>query len=221
MILRAVIVYPELRGSAKFARLSWFHRDFFYGLLGVADPKGRFEADIDLLRAALYAPILSKVSKRDVQDALAECHRVGLVELWVAADGRGCGEVVKWRTNLKKIESRLPARPGAPPEPELFSVADPPLLSRDEQKEGRKPPQPPAAAGGADVSDVSGRTARRRSPERQRREATTDLASIEAELESILRPGGCAYNVTPTGEKLMRYEGLMRQRRRLLAALAA
>lgn len=46
------------------------------------------------------------------------------------------------------------------------------------------------------------------------------LGKVERELTDILRPGGAAYNVTPTGEKMERYTLLMEQRKGLLAKIA-
>lgn len=106
--MRDCLLYAGIRGSARFAKLSWFQRDFFYGLLNAADPMGRFEANVDVLRAVLYAPVLSKVSKRDVQGALAACQQAELVKLWTK-DGRGYGEVVNYRQRgLKMRRSEIP-----------------------------------------------------------------------------------------------------------------
>lgn len=127
------MVYAGIRTSRRFARLSWFHRDFFYGLLNAADECGRFENDADVLRAALYAPLLSRVSKRDVQGAVIACHQAGLVKLWTGVDGRGYGEVVNYRqTGLKRRRSNIPPPQGAPPEPGLFGDGT------DEEKEEKR-----------------------------------------------------------------------------------
>lgn len=116
MILRDCMLYAGIRSSRRFAQLSWFQRDFFYGLLHAAWPAGRFEADVGLLRAALYGPLLSRVSQRDVQEALAECHRVGLVKLETGEDGRGWGEVVNYRQHgLKKRKQQPDAEPDGQP----------------------------------------------------------------------------------------------------------
>lgn len=133
------MVYAGIRTSRRFAQLGWMQRDFFYGLLNVADALGRFEADVEVLRAALYAPILSKVSKRDVQGALVACQRAGLVKLWTGVDGRGYGEVVNYRqTGLRNRKSDIPPpdAPDAGALPGLMeATADPP-----------DPPTPPAFA---------------------------------------------------------------------------
>lgn len=45
------------------------------------------------------------------------------------------------------------------------------------------------------------------------------LGRVERELDDILRPGGCAHKVTPTGEKLERFNGLLETRKGLLAKI--
>lgn len=150
MTMHDCMLYAGIRSSRKFARLTWFQRDFFYGLLHAAWPAGRFESDVEVLRAAVYAPLLPKVTKRDVQDALVKCHEVGLVKLWTDDSGRGWGEVTNYRqTGLRK---RKPADDGSPPlppapesEPDLFRPAE-----KEGKKEGegaqnarRKAPTPP------------------------------------------------------------------------------
>lgn len=152
MTMRDCMLYAGIRGSRKFARLTWFQRDFFYGLLHAAWPAGRFESDVELLRAALYAPLLTKVSKRDVVQALAACREAGLLKLQTDESGRGWGEVVNYRqTGLRKgkkaeaVASDEPVR-----EPDLFCVPDPPPMvapissqTKERKKEGEGPRHPP------------------------------------------------------------------------------
>lgn len=142
MTLRDCMLYAGIRTSRRFAGLTWFQRDFFYGLLHAAWPAGRFEADVGVLRAALYAPMLLKVSPRDVQDALVKCRELGLVKLWTDDSGRGWGEVVNYRQHgLKKRkrsdEEPPPEPPPADDGPELFPKAGPPPDQIEGKKEGR------------------------------------------------------------------------------------
>lgn len=88
---------------------------------------------------------------------------------------------------------------------------------REGEGEGEYTPLPPE--GGSDACADSPQT-RRRSPERRLRFAQTELERVEAELSEIVRPGGCSYNITPTGEKLERYNKLMALRDSLNAEIS-
>lgn len=78
--------------------------------------------------------------------------------------------------------------------------------------EGEYTPLPPE--GGSDACADSAQT-RKRSPERRLRFAQAELERVDGELNDIVRPGGCAYNVTPTGEKRERYNKLLALRESL------
>jgi hypothetical protein len=125
MMVRDRMVYGGIRTSKRMARLSWFQRDLFHGLLLVADDYGRFEADAETLRTVLFGPLLAKVSVRDVQAGLLRCAAadVGLVKLYTVR-GRGYGKVVNFRQKLAKRRALYPDEDdGPPPEPELFTPA--------------------------------------------------------------------------------------------------
>lgn len=79
--------------------------------------------------------------------------------------------------------------------------------------EGEYTPLPPEGGSNAFADSAQ---IRRRSPERRLRFAQTELERVEAELSEIVRPGGCSYNVTPTGDKAERYEKLLVLRKTLL-----
>jgi hypothetical protein len=111
---RECIVYPEFRTSKSLAEFTWMQCDFFCGLLILADPKGRFEAEVCQLRAALFTLILSNVLERNVDSSLATCPRNGLVKLWIYSDGRGYSEVGGYKTGLNLRESNLPAPSDGP-----------------------------------------------------------------------------------------------------------
>lgn len=70
------------------------------------------------------------------------------------------------------------------------------------------PPLPPVGGNVTDV-DEPDKPGRKRSPQRRLASARAELERVEGELQDIVRPGGCAYNVTPTGDKLKRYNKLM------------
>ena len=86
MNLHVCHLHPVIRTSERFARLTWFERDLFYGLLNAAELNGHFENRPGLIRAAIYAPMLSKVTERDVERALQRLHSAELVKLYVGED---------------------------------------------------------------------------------------------------------------------------------------
>lgn len=201
MMLRDCMLYAGIRSSRKFARLSWFQRDFFYGLLNVAWPAGRFESDVGLLQAALYAPLLSKVSKRDVQVALAECHRIGLVKLWTDEGGRGWGEVVNYRQHgLKKRQQTTSAPSPGGSDPPDDQTGD--LFAAIERIERKKeiPPDPPAERGDDELSSHVRKKRMPRTAARQhalKRALQAESSELRTELDDLLRPGGISYPVEP------------------------
>lgn len=231
MMLRDRMVYGGIQTSRRMARLTWMQRDFFRGLLHVADDYGRFEADAEMLRAVLYGPMLSKVSVRDVQEALMRCaaSEIGLVKLYTV-EGRGYGKVYNFRQTLMKRRALYPDEDGAAQEPELFPAGAPEPPPPERKKEG-KSPQPPAAAGGSITSSFSPepgpssapavRYTRRRSPERTLAASRDELEEVEKEMTEILYPGGCAHKVAPTGQKLNRFNELAARRKELKAAANA
>jgi hypothetical protein len=229
--LRDRMVYAGLRTSRRFAELNrWIERDFFYGLLHVADDFGRFEADVGMLRAVLFAPVLHKVSERDVASCLVRVHEVGLVKLYTVG-GRGYGKVLNFRqTGLKTRRALYPDEDGAPAEPELFAApAEPSAVLPQKERKKETPHSPPPAGGGdadafetkpakaaayAGKAKVNFRRAQRLDTLAEERER------LEAEMREILRPGGCAYNVMPTGPKAERLEQLKAAHAELVELIA-
>lgn len=135
------MVYAGIQTSRRVARLSWMQRDVFRSLLHICDDYGRFEADAGMIRAVLYAPILDKVTERDVQAALLRCAEtgVGLVKLYTV-HGRGYGKVINYRQNLKKRRAFYPDEEERD-EADLFTTAppatgDPPSEKKERKKEG-------------------------------------------------------------------------------------
>jgi hypothetical protein len=140
MMLRDRMVYAGIRTSKRFARLTWFERDMFMGLLLVADDYGRFEADADTLRTVLFGPLLSKVSARDVQRSLMRfaAPEIGLVKLYTVKD-RGYGKVINFRQTLTRRRALYPDEEDGPPrEPELFQPSPPLPPLAAPVKEGKK-----------------------------------------------------------------------------------
>lgn len=225
MTLRDRMVYAGLRTSRRFARLSWIQRDFFQGLLHVADDLGRFEADAGMLRTVLYGPLLAKVSERDVAQMLVQLHHVELVKLYTV-QGRGYGKVINFRqTGLKTRRALYPDEDGPPDAPELFTPPAALTVSAPSERKKEAPHSPPPGGGRENASLVTEtRASPRASPVRFRRAERLDTLNdererIEGEMQEILRPGGCAYNVTPTGEKAIRFEKLKTAHNELMAMI--
>jgi hypothetical protein len=148
MTLHSCIVRPGIRTSAKVARLSWFHRDFFHGLLAVGQgDEGWFEANETLLRAALYAPCLGKVSERDLRDGLRKLQEVGVIKLWTGRNGRGYGLIVNYRQKYS-YGVALP-KDAREPSDELPFEAQPPEVADP-------PPKPAPAINPANRVEGSG-----------------------------------------------------------------
>lgn len=224
MIVRDRMVRGGIVSSQRLGRLSWAAQIFFHKLLHVCDDAGRFESAPAILRSALFGAVLHKVSERDVQGFLVACHEAGLVKLYTVKE-RGYGEVLRF--GQEGLRTRRVIYPGEesdkgdvlpgfgdsdPPPREPAPPPPSPVSAR--LKERRKSPQPPAVAGGDVASAIEARkTARQyRSAER----AKERLREVETELMDVLRPGGCPYNVQPQGEKLVRYNQLMAERKDLL-----
>lgn len=154
MNLHKVIVRPGIRTSERFARLNFFERDLFYGLLSVANTKaGWFENNATVLRAALFAPCLGKVSERDVKAGLLRLQEGRLIKLWTGKNGRAYGQINNYGQSFDYGDP-LPPDAHPPDEDELqLGQPDPPRsvpeLKRDELKgggkarEARRPKAPP------------------------------------------------------------------------------
>lgn len=156
MNLRDCLIRHGIVNSRRVCRLPLACQLFFRNLLHTCDGAGRFIADADDLRLALYRHALDRVSRLHVSRWLAECHSAELVRLYTGPDGRGYGEVLKYGQRDKNRRAIHPARdpeqlalappgfePGEPPDP-----GPPPELNRREKK-----PPTPAAAGAAGEGD--------------------------------------------------------------------
>lgn len=138
MNLHTVQVRPGIRTSERFGRLGMGERDLFYGLLSAANQKeGWFEANATVLRCALYAPCLGKVSERDVKDGLLKLREVGLIKLWTGKNGRAYGQIVKYEQRFD-YGAALPPDAHPPDDDELaLTPADPVPIGKKSRDEGR------------------------------------------------------------------------------------
>jgi hypothetical protein len=90
-------------------RLSWQAEVFWRRLLNKADDFGRFTANRELLRAAIFPLQLRKVSEADVGRMLLECEHSGLISIW-KSDGKEFLVLHKWETG-RALHSKYPAPP--------------------------------------------------------------------------------------------------------------
>lgn len=91
-------------------RLSWAGEVFWRRLINRVDDFGRFTANPELLRAALFPLRLNKVSAADIGKMLLECEQAGLVSTWKGEDGKAYMVMHKWEMGRAKA-SKYPEPP--------------------------------------------------------------------------------------------------------------
>lgn len=96
--------------SERVNALSWFGEVFYRRLLNRVDDFGRYTANVELLRSALFPLQLSKVSGADVAGLLSECEQWALVSTYTAGDGKQYLAVHKFEKGRAKT-SRYPDPP--------------------------------------------------------------------------------------------------------------
>lgn len=145
--LRDVLVRPEILDSERVCALTPTCQLFFRNLLHACDGAGRFLADAEELRDALYrrAP---GVTSPHVEAWLRKCHQARLVKLYTRGV-KGYGEILNYGQRDGK---RRVLHPGPDEEPDLFST-DPPggIGNEVNRREGkgrkrREAPETPAPA---------------------------------------------------------------------------
>lgn len=78
MIRRALLDSERVNG------LDWFSQVFFFRLLLVADDFGLYDGRVAFMRAQMYGMCLERVREADLQRALQECERAGLIRFYEA-----------------------------------------------------------------------------------------------------------------------------------------
>gem|GEM_PF-2626180 len=197
-----------IKDSEAFNKLNWREQIFFVRLMLSVDDYGRFEVKPEALRGIVFPLSSSKVPVRDVMDMILRCRELRLVELYTV-EGKGYGRVLKFGQRLKHPRGRHPAAPSEQGELALGLGAD---------TENEVAEELPARAVFEPTASAK-RIVRNRSPERMRGELLREKVEVERELDEILRPGGSAYKMTPTGEKKLRYDELFARREWLLREL--
>ena len=217
--------------SSRLGNVSERAEMLFVRLIVKACPLGRYHAKPDIVKAQALTN-RPRIRVTDVALALDELERAGLIVRYTgpAPDNEPLLAIPKYGQRFtQKVRSPFPPPPEGPgdapgqqylfgdPPPEVIHNPPPaPDFSRPVRKERRKEesPQPPAVAGGDVAKAIEARKAGRQYRNAER--AADELRAVETELTDILHPGGSAWKVTPTGEKLARYTVLMARRTELL-----
>lgn len=84
---------------------------FYRRLMSVVDDFGRYFAHPSLLRAALFALKLDKVSDSDIGKWLLATEKAGLVRVYPAPDGKRYLEMLDFRQQARAKESKFPRPP--------------------------------------------------------------------------------------------------------------
>lgn len=132
------MIRKAIRNSDAFCTLDWFARDVYIGLLLYADDYGLYDARPKILRAELYALMLDKVRESDLQRALENCERAGLVRFY-SVDGKPYLHVQKYGQRCQS-QPKYPVPPGY--EVERLSKTEYAL-----KESPTKPPEPTVAHG--------------------------------------------------------------------------
>lgn len=186
MKLRDRMIYAGVVMSDLKRRHPAHVREFYRDILHVCDDHGRFEANVRDLRAVLFAPILDRVSERDVQGYLQALHVAGDIKLYTVR-GRGFGKVTKWRQlRLRKKVADYPDEDGNIEELPLGD--DGPLVSSEKsgfapKKEGRKE----GSVGRAKRADTHDELTLARIPEVQARWPHHDVAAAYRAAQRYVR----------------------------------
>ena len=86
---------------------SWFDECVYHRLLLVADDYGLFDARPAYVRAQLFSTKLDKVREADVQRALLECERAGLIRFY-EVDGKRYLEVLRYGQRAGRTQPKYP-----------------------------------------------------------------------------------------------------------------
>lgn len=96
--------------SERVNQLSWHAEVFWRRLLNKVDDFGRFTANAELLRSALFPLKLDRVAGADIAKLLLECERAALVSTYMARDGKQYLAMHQWEQGRAK-KSKYPDPP--------------------------------------------------------------------------------------------------------------
>jgi len=211
MNLRDCLVRYGIVHSKRVCALPVATQLFFRNLLHTCDGAGRFLADADDLRIALYQHALDRVTRLHVSRWLAECHTAELVRLYTGPDGRGYGEVLNYGQRDSKRKVLHPARepdqlnfasaipePPSGPDPNRPEQAEPAESSAPlelNRREKKSPQPPPEAGAGEEESSMNSVQADigYRTQAQLDRELFETLAALEGSpIAKLTQPGRAA-----------------------------
>ncbi len=86
---------------------SWFDECVYHRLLLVADDYGLYDARPAYVRAQLFSTKLDKVREADVQRALLECERAGLIRFY-EVDGKRYLEILRYGQRSGRTQPKYP-----------------------------------------------------------------------------------------------------------------
>ncbi|MCP5525123.1 MAG: hypothetical protein H7A46_26665 [Verrucomicrobiales bacterium] len=101
---------PGITTSEAWNHASWFEQSLFVRLLTLVDDEGRHDARIAIVHAGCFA-LRDDVTREQTASALAELHRLGLVECY-EVDGKPYLQVARWQERARN-KSRWPGPPSA------------------------------------------------------------------------------------------------------------
>lgn len=78
------MIRKALLDSERVNGLDWFAQVFYFRLLLVADDFGLYDGRVAFMRAQMYGMCLDRVREADLQRALRDCERAGLIRFYEA-----------------------------------------------------------------------------------------------------------------------------------------
>lgn len=147
---RDVLVRHGVIDSPKLAKQPLALQLFFRNLLHLGDRNARFSADPDDIRYDLYRHALDRVKKHHIQDWLATCHRLGLIQLYTGS-GKAFGQILNYGQTDSKRRALHPAPDDEPELPLGAERANRPKPPR--RPRPAIPPDPPILIQGSEVKE--------------------------------------------------------------------
>jgi len=112
------ILKDTINESKGLSECSLVAQDFYKRLITYADDYGRFDADVEIMRARLYPRELNYVTEMDIEDWLVELAGVGKLQFYTASGHREIyGMFPNWKDHQRLRDSKAKT-----PEPESMAV---------------------------------------------------------------------------------------------------
>ena len=114
------IIKDTICESKGMSEVSFFAADLYKRLITYADDYGRFNADLEIIRARLYPREISLVSEEDIEDAMTELAGVGKIAFYTStARDELYGCFPKWNEHQRVRDSKQKI-----PEPSDVTIND-------------------------------------------------------------------------------------------------